>query len=189
MFLNEGAKGWRALSQGEGGGAFGDSIAVGNWNADRSPDVVSVSYNWGNRHLLYLNTDDATVGSDADEIGSLRAQAWVFGVVAGDFDGDRRDDLVTSFATHEVDTPRRGLELSRVDAKGAWRTELIAAYEGKDNLWSLAGGDLDGDGNRDLVATSEAGQGPDPARRWQGRLRAGGVAGARSSPTCAGATV
>ena len=120
--------------------------------------MVTVSYNWGDRHLLYLNTDDAMVGPDVDEIGSLRAAAWVFGVVAGDFDGDRRDDVVTSFATHEADTPRRGLELSRVDAKGGWRTELIAAYEGKDNMWSLAGGDLDGDGNRDLVASSEQGK-------------------------------
>jgi hypothetical protein len=34
---------------------------------------------------------------------------------------------------------------------------LIASYDGKDNLWSLDPGDVDGDGNLDLVATSERG--------------------------------
>jgi hypothetical protein len=157
VFLNEGVKGWRALSQGKSGGTFGDSIAMGDWNADRRVDVATVSFTMGNRNLLYFNTDDEKAGSDAIEIASLRPEAWVFGIAAGDFDGDRRDDLVTSFATHEGDTARRGLELSRMDAKGGWRTDLIASYDGKDNLWSLDPGDVDGDGNLDLVATSERG--------------------------------
>ncbi len=157
VFLNEGAKGWRPLSQGASGGAFGDSIAIGHWNADERPDVVSVSFTWGNRRLLYLNTPDQEEGTLAEEIPSLREQAWVFGVTAADFDGDRRDDVVTSFATHETDVPRRGLELSRVDAKGTWRTDLIAVYEGKDNMWSIDSGDLDGDRHLDLVASSEGG--------------------------------
>jgi hypothetical protein len=157
VFLNEGEKGWRALSQGETGGAYGDSIAIGHWNADQRPDVVTVSFNWGNRHLLYLNSADIAVGTNVSSIDSLREAAWVFGVTSGDFDGDRRDDVVTSFATQEIDTPRRGLELSRVDAKGVWRTDLIVSYDGKDNMWSLDSGDLDGDKKLDLVATSERG--------------------------------
>jgi hypothetical protein len=44
-----------------------------------------------------------------------------------------------------------------VDANGKWTTRLIAAYDGKDNMWSLDSGDLDGDGKLDLVATSERG--------------------------------
>jgi len=157
VFLNEGAKGWRALSQGDAGGVFGDSIAIGNWNADKHPDAVSVSYNFGRRDLLHLNTGSSDVGSTVNQIPTLRAEAWVFGITAADFDGDRRDDIITSFATHEGGVARRGLELSRVDAKGNWRTDLIAVYEGKDNLWSLAHGDLDGDRRQDLVATTERG--------------------------------
>jgi FG-GAP-like repeat len=80
-------------------------------------------------------------------------------VASGDFDGDGRADLMTSFATHGSDnTARRGLELSRVNGAGEWTTELVAAYEGKDNMWSLDAGDLDGDGKLDLVATTERGK-------------------------------
>ena len=157
VFLNAGEKGWVPLSHGQTGGTFGDSLAVGNWNADQHPDVVTASYTLGNRDLLQVNSGKADTPTVVSAIPSLRANAWVFGVVAGDFDGDRRDDVVTSFATYEVDVARRGLELSRVNAEGVWRTELIAAYEGKDNLWSLARGDLDGDGHLDLVATTERG--------------------------------
>jgi hypothetical protein len=157
VFLNEGSKGWRALSHGETGGVFGDSIAVGNWNSDKRPDVVTVSYNLGSRDLLQLNSGKEEVASQVNEIPTIRKDAWVFGVVAADFDGDKRDDVITSFATYEGDVPRRGLELSRRDAKGQWHTDLLVAYEGKDNLWSLAHGDVDGDGRQDLVATTERG--------------------------------
>ena len=63
VFLNEGAKGWRALvARSRPAATFGDSIAIGDWNADQRPDVVTVSYTWGNRDLLYLNTDDDKSG-------------------------------------------------------------------------------------------------------------------------------
>ena len=158
VYLNPGDQGWLPLAAGQTGGAFGDSIAVGNWNDDQRPDVVTASYSWGNRDVLQVNSGRTDVAAMVSALPSLRASAWVFGVAAGDFDGDRREDVVTSFATYDGEMARRGLELSRVNADGAWRTELIAAYEGKDNMWSLASGDLDGDGHQDLVATTERGK-------------------------------
>jgi hypothetical protein len=157
VYLNEGSEGWRSLSSGAVRGVFGDSLAVGDLNADSHPDTATVSYTLGNRHIVYLNDVESGEGWKSEEIDTLRARAWVFGVTVGDFDEDGHDDLVTSFATHDGDAQRRGLELSRRNAKGVWETRLIAAYENMDNMWSVVSGDLDGDGHRDLAASTELG--------------------------------
>jgi hypothetical protein len=156
VFQNQEDGTWRQLSEGLKSGPFGDSFTLGDWNLDGRVDAAAVSLSLDVDDIVFYNADTPEGWSQA-AVPTLRPGAWTFGITSGDFTGDGRADLVTSFANNDGGTARRGIELSSVGPDGAWKTELIFAFEGDDNIWSLASGDLDADGHLDLAASTEQG--------------------------------
>jgi hypothetical protein len=154
VFLNDGAAGWRPLATGRISGVFGDSFALGEFNGDRRPDVAASSSSMGPRDILFLNADNPE-GFEQKELEALRERAWLFAITAGDFDEDGRDDVVASFGSHD-DAARWGFELYHRKG-GSWRSQMLWVAEGSGSSWALDSGDLDADGHRDFVATTDAG--------------------------------
>ncbi|KPK78922.1 MAG: hypothetical protein AMJ81_14390, partial [Phycisphaerae bacterium SM23_33] len=128
------------------------SVALGDVDGDGSLDLVVGNYA-GQANRLYLN--NGTASPFADVAGSdITADAqWTFSVVLGDVDGDGDLDLVAGnggqgnrlYLSNGTTDPFAGVIGSNITAD---------AYDTR----SLALGDMDGDGDLDLVV-GNGGQG------------------------------
>lgn len=171
VFLNQGDGSWRWLTG--PGPAIGDELHVADLDGDGRPDAYHDSRALGSGQLVMLNTwgdpapADVASGEGAAPwrsvtLPDLRPVLLVNGVAAGDFDGDGALDLVVAYVSQWEDVKKQGIDLysTRAAAKAGgdggerWARRPIVA---DDDWWAgasrLAGGDLDGDGDRDLVVT------------------------------------
>ena len=77
----------------------------------------------GNRRVLFLNAEEQQGYEELELDVDSVAAPYAYVVAAGDFDGDGRDDIVTSFANQRGwRSARSGLALHSRDAEGVWRT-------------------------------------------------------------------
>jgi hypothetical protein len=157
VFVNQGDGTWSPRGGGLARGVFGDSFAYGDFNDDGRVDIASSSHTMGLRGLLMLNSE-AGDGWEAAPVDSMRRRAFTYSITSGDFNGDGRTDLVTGLGAQDGDTSVSGLEYSSRDRAGVWSTRLLLAADGVEAAWALGSGDLDGDGHRDVVATTQMGK-------------------------------
>jgi hypothetical protein len=78
-------------------------------------------------------------------------------MVMGDFDGDGRTDLAVAYTSFELDTWRSGVDGSFAPGWIPGSHPLFAAATRKGPV-ALATGDLEGNGHKDLVAVTAAGE-------------------------------
>jgi hypothetical protein len=203
LYLNQGDGTWKRRDQGTGRDqVFGDSLSVGDFNADGRPDFVVGSGVMGRRDLVYLGRADG--GWDKVEI-DVRPGSYVRSVLAADFDHDGRSDLAIGYVAYDGGVWRSGIDIfysrpgpaagaggapggTRDPARGArgahgprgadtargagaassdargpagpgmhWQRRTLAVEEGREGISALGAGDLDGDGNLDLVALTGEG--------------------------------
>jgi len=156
LYRNQGDGSWKRQDQGTGyGQVFGDSLTVGDFNGDGRPDFAVGSNVMGRRDLVYLGRADG--GWDKVEI-DVRPGAYVRSVVAADFDRDGRSDLAVGYVNFDGGTWRSGIDVFYARPGGKWERRALAVKEGKDGVNALGAGDLDGDGNLDLVALTGTGE-------------------------------
>lgn len=119
------------------------SIALGDLNGDGHLDIVEG--NFGQPNLVRLN--DGTGNFDATGL-SLAETDYTFSVALGDIDGDGDLDLVEGnygFGTNVVEGNRVRLN----DGTGTFSSGVVLSNAAKTT--SVALGDIDGDGDLDLV--------------------------------------
>ncbi|MBI2212523.1 MAG: VCBS repeat-containing protein [Acidobacteria bacterium] len=149
-----GEKGW---SPAEGSGAadstIGDTVALGDFNADGRTDFLTGVSLSGTNTVLNLASPKGT-GWTVATVDSIRQAAFVRAVAAHDFNGDRRDDMVISWLNNHGGTPRVGIDVM-LTQPGGWQRVGLWGRDGRKGIRSLATGDLDGDGNMDIVGFTD----------------------------------
>lgn len=144
--------------------AFSKSIKTGDFNNDGFPDLVIVNYGISNPFTVPFSSvvtvlfGDGMLGfrnTPTDGTVSLPPVINVVGnnsgdLVVGDFNNDGEQD----YATASYDEDKISIRLG--DSSGYFESVSdVSTYVG-DNPSSIALGDFNGDGNQDLVTTSQS---------------------------------
>jgi hypothetical protein len=156
LYLNQGNGTWKRQDQGVSvEQSFGDGITIGDFNGDGRPDFATASSVMGFSNLVHLHRED---GGWDDVSLDVRPGSYVGAVAAGDFDRDGRSDLAVGYLAFELGVWRQGIDIFYPRTGGKWERRTLIAREARDNVTALGVGDMDGDGNLDLVALTSSGE-------------------------------
>ncbi len=157
VYLNQGNGKWTRKDQGTGAAhLFGDSLSLGDFNADHRVDFATSSGVQGRKDLINLGKSDG--GWETVTLDQVRPASYINAVYAADFDHDGRADLAVAYTSFELGVWRTGIDLFYSRPGDKWERRALAAEESQAGVFTIASGDLDGDGNLDLVALTGNGK-------------------------------
>ena len=141
----------------------GDWLSAGDLNGDTYPDFVASSRYYGSWDIVYLSDGPKkwkSVASDGDTIPSM---SYYFANASANFTSKKRRDAIISYvrywpsidaklvAAPPVETTTNIDHVSIVD--GVLQRRPIVRWSGVEGVMGLDAGDLDGDGNADVLYT------------------------------------
>jgi FG-GAP-like repeat len=152
VFLNQGGA-WKPLRAQGSDGVHGESVATGDVDGDRLPDLVTASSLVNYRRLFRLGSDSTLQGREAST--SLPA-SLVQSVDVHDFDADGLDEALIAYTS--ATAPSRTLIEIVSFPQGSQPPRQLWSEEGGTSFPSVAAGDIDGDGSADVVAARADGR-------------------------------
>ena len=122
------------------------SVYAGDLDGDRDLDVVSAS--WGDDYKIawYENTDGQGSFGPQQVISTEVVKPW--SVYAGDLDGDGDLDVLSA-----SDEDNKIAWYENTDGRGSFGPQQVITTE-EDSASSVYAGDLDGDGDLDVLSAS-----------------------------------
>ncbi|MCP4204987.1 MAG: VCBS repeat-containing protein [bacterium] len=149
-----GAWDWRRVEP-ERGRLFGDDLALGDFDGDGRPDIVTASHVQGQRGVLFWGAGDGTFAPAELEVA--RPSSYIDAVAAADFDGDGDDDLAVAYTDLQTPRARVGVDLLLSTGDRTWARRQLLWSESAQRPTAMTAGDPDADGDSDLIVLSESG--------------------------------
>jgi hypothetical protein len=157
VYLNNGDGTWTAKFPGEWGWMsfhFGDDFALADFDADGDVDIALATRAMSRKSIIGKAAEDGTWSTAF--VDSLRNKAFLGAVSAADIDGDGTPELLVGYSSRDEDrVSRTGVDIFSAGADlGDWQRKTLFVAEGREGIYAIDTGDLDGDGHLDVVAAT-----------------------------------
>lgn len=153
LYRNLGDGTWeRQLGEGGKRKIFGDDLVLADVDGDGLVDFVTGTSVQNVDELLNIHTRDHSWRPTP--LPGVRPAAYVTAVGVADFDSDGAVDVALGYGSHEYGIRRGGVDVLFNRGEGEWERLPLFATEERIGVTAMGTGDVDGDGDSDLVATT-----------------------------------